>query len=111
MEEEDFGPILGAGALLLLIGTITYSLGNGWNVVDAFYFSVATLTTSTVADPELALDDGWMKLFTAFYVLVGIGILVEMLRRFGMAFVAVRQEDLERKRLQRERRRAEAEPG
>ncbi len=62
------------------------ALGNGWNVVDSFYFAVATLTTSSVADPALVLEDGWMKLFTVFYILIGIGILVEIVRRFGMAF-------------------------
>ena len=37
----------------MILGTITYSLAEGWNVVDAFYFSVATLTTSSIADPDL----------------------------------------------------------
>jgi Ion channel len=92
-REENFGPVLGTGAFLVIVGTITYSLGNGWNVVDAFYFAVATLTTSSIADPELVLEDGWMKLFTVFYVLVGIGILVEVLRRLGRAFIEVRQEE------------------
>jgi hypothetical protein len=30
------------------------------SVLDAFYFAVATLTTS-VADPELVLEHGWTK--------------------------------------------------
>ncbi|HEX2466641.1 MAG TPA: hypothetical protein VHJ54_00390 [Solirubrobacterales bacterium] len=34
-----------------------------------------------------------MKLFTVFYVLIGIGILVEIVRRFGMAFVEIRREE------------------
>ena len=33
-----------------------------------------------------------MKVFTVLYLLVGIGILVEIFRRLGMAFVAVRTE-------------------
>jgi hypothetical protein len=54
---------------------------------------VATLTTSSVADPDLVLDHRWMKLFTVFYLLLGIGILVEILRRLGLSFVTVRAED------------------
>jgi hypothetical protein len=50
-------------------------LGEGWNVVDAFYFAVATLTTTSVSDPDLVLDERWMKVFTVFYLLIGIGIL------------------------------------
>jgi Ion channel len=93
LREEDFGPVLGAGGFLITTGTIAYSLGNGWNLVDSFYFAVATLTTSSVADPQLVLEDGWMKLFTVFYILIGIGILVEIVRRFGMAFIEVRREE------------------
>ena len=93
LREEDFGPVLGAGAFLILTGTVAYSLGNGWDVIDSLYFAVATLTTSSIADPDLVLVDAWMKLFTVFYVLIGIGILVEIARRFGMAFIAVRREE------------------
>ena len=85
--------MFGAGVLLVVIGTVTYSLGSGWNVVDALYFAVATLTTTSVADPDLVLQDGWLKLFTVLYLLVGIGILVEILRRLGMAFVEVREQE------------------
>ena len=92
LREEDFGPVLAAGFVLIATGTITYTLGNGWSVAEGFYFAVATLTTSSIADPELTLTDGWMKIFTAFYILVGIGVLVEIVRRIGRGFVAVHQE-------------------
>ena len=68
-------------------------LDESWNPVDALYFAVATLTTTSVADPELVLTDGWVKVFTVFYQLIGIGILVEILRRLGMAFVVVRTQE------------------
>jgi Ion channel len=93
MREEDFGPVLGAGGFLIASGTIAYALGNGWHVIDSLYFAVATLTTASVADPALVLEDAWMKLFTVFYILIGIGILVEVVRRFGTAFIAVRREE------------------
>jgi Ion channel len=91
VREDEFLNVFGAGVLLVVIGTVTYSLGAGWNVVDALYFAVATLTTTSVSDPDLVLQDGWLKLFTVLYLLVGIGILVEILRRLGMAFVEVRK--------------------
>jgi len=34
----------------------------------------------------------WLKIFTSLYVLVGIGILVELARRLGMGFIASRDE-------------------
>ncbi len=93
LHEEDFAPVLGAGGLLILIGTITYSLGNGWNPVDGLYFAVATLTTSSIADPDLVLEDAWLKVFTVFYVLIGIGILVEVARRLGFGFIEARRQE------------------
>jgi hypothetical protein len=93
IREDEFLNIFGAGVLLVVIGTLTYALGSGWNVVDALYFAVATLTTTSVSDPDLVLQDGWLKLFTVFYLLLGIGILVEILRRLGGAFVVVRKQE------------------
>ena len=93
VREEEFAGVFGAGVLLVVIGTVTYTLGAGWNVVDSLYFAVATLTTTSVSDPDLVLQDGWLKLFTVFYLLVGIGILVEVLRRLGLAFVDVRKQE------------------
>ena len=93
VREEAFGPVLSAGVLLVVTGTLAYALGAGWNVVDAAYFAVATLTTTSVADPDLVLDDRWLKVFTILYQLIGIGVLVEILRRMGIAFVAVQRDE------------------
>ena len=92
LRDEDFARILSAALLLIIVGTVTYTLGNSWSVVDGLYVAVATLTTSSVLDPELTITDGWLKVFTALYVMVGIGILVEVLRRLGMGFIAARAE-------------------
>jgi hypothetical protein len=83
---------------LIVIGTLAYSLGAGWSLVDSLYVAVATLTTSSVLDPELTITDSWLKIFTAGYVLVGIGILVEIARRLGMGFITARAELDEQKR-------------
>jgi hypothetical protein len=93
VREEEFLNVFGAALLLVVIGTITYALGEEWHVVDAFYFTVSTLTTTSVADPELVLTDRWLKVFSVFYQLVGIGILVEVLRRLGLAFIIIRTQE------------------
>ena len=108
LREEDFARILGAAALLVVIGTLTFSLGNDWSIVDGLYVAVATLTTSSVLDPKLTFTDPWLKLFTAGYVLVGIGILVEVARRLGMGFIAAR-EDVSRQKHAEEKSRAPQE--
>ena len=89
-REEGFVAILGAAILLVITGTVADSLAESWNVVDGFYFAVATLTTSSIADPDLTLTSEAIKIFTAFYVLTGIGILVELARQVGFGYVAMR---------------------
>jgi len=97
--EAEFAPVVGAAALLLTSGTLTYML---LSLVDALYFAVATVTTTSVSDPDLVLEDDWMELFTIFYQLIGIGILVEIVRRLGAAFVLARQEEAAAKRAARQ---------
>jgi hypothetical protein len=48
---------------------------------------------SSFADPHLVLDSRWLKVLTVLYQLVGIGTLVEILRRLGLAFVTVRAQE------------------
>lgn len=80
------------GLALIIIGALAYSIGGGWSVVDGLYVAVGTLTTSSILDPKLTITDPSLKVFTAGYVLVGIGILVEVARRLGMGFMIARAE-------------------
>ena len=92
VKEENFVVVAGASIVLILVGTVAYSLGEGWSVVDGFYFAVCTLTTSSIADPKLTLTHDALKIFTAVYVLTGIGILVELAREIGVGYVKEREE-------------------
>lgn len=96
VREEDFLQVFSVGLFLAVLGTLTYSVSQDWNPVDALYFSVSTLTTTSVSDPDLVVDDGWLKIFTILYQLIGIGILVEVLRRLGLSFVEVRRQEQQR---------------
>jgi hypothetical protein len=97
LRDQEFGRILVAALTLVFVGTLAYTFGQDWSVVDGFYVAVATLTTSSILDPQLTVTEPWLKIFTALYVLVGIGILVEVARRLGMGFVAFRAEEAARK--------------
>ena len=96
VREEDFLQVFSVGLFLAVLGTLTYSVSQDRNPVDALYFSVSTLTTTSVSDPDLVVDDGWLKIFTILYQLIGIGILVEILRRLGLSFVEVRRQEQQR---------------
>jgi hypothetical protein len=92
LREEDFARVLGAGLLLIVIGTVTYSLGAGWSPVDGFTSRSRRSPRRASSIRSLPFSDPWLKIFTAGYVLVGIGILVEVARRLGMAFITARKE-------------------
>jgi voltage-gated potassium channel len=72
--DPQFRSLLLLVVLTLVGGTIFYSLQEGWNVVDAFYFSAITLTTVGLGDlsPETTIG----KLFTVVYIFAGIGIIL-----------------------------------
>jgi hypothetical protein len=106
-REESFAAVFAAGILLIVIGTLTYSLAEGWRMADGFYFAVSTLTTSSIADPDLTLTSEATKIFTAFYVLTGIGILVELARQLGVGFIKMREEQRVTRHV---RRRLKEEP-
>ena len=93
LREENFAAILGSAVTLIVVGTLAYTFGEDWSLVDGFYFAVATLTTSSIADPDLVITNSWLKIFTVFYILIGIGILVEVARQLGVALIHVQRED------------------
>ena len=72
-KEESFVAVVRAGVALVSTGTVIFTLGEGWNIADGFYFAVSTLTTSSIADPDLVLTHDVLKIFTALYMLTGIG--------------------------------------
>jgi voltage-gated potassium channel Kch len=73
-RDPQFRSLVVLVLVTLLGGTIFYSTVEGWGVVDAFYFSVTTLTTVGLGDlaPETTIG----KLFTVVYILAGLGIIL-----------------------------------
>ena len=72
-DPEERGPLV-LVASLLIVGTLFYTIVEGWTVVDAVYFCSMSLATVGYGDVVPVTDVG--KIFTVVYVLAGIGILV-----------------------------------
>ncbi|MGI8420294.1 MAG: potassium channel family protein [Candidatus Levyibacteriota bacterium] len=62
---------------LLLSGTIFYNQIEHWSYLDAFYFSVTTLTTVGLGDLAPKTDLG--KIFTIIYIFIGVGTLLSFI--------------------------------
>jgi voltage-gated potassium channel len=73
-RETQFVSLALLAVVAIASGTGFYSLVEGMRFVDALYFSIITLTTVGYGDFAPETDVG--KLFTAVYVLVGVGILL-----------------------------------
>lgn len=62
---------------VIMLGTVFYHSYEAWGWIDSFYFSVISLTTVGYGDffPTTTIS----KLFTTFYVLIGIGIMLSLI--------------------------------
>ena len=72
-SDAEFRVLVFLVISILVSGTTFYSFAENWSVVDAFYFSVTTLTTVGFGDPAPATTLG--KLFTVLYIFVGLGVI------------------------------------
>ncbi len=61
-------------AILLGIGTFVYHFAEGWSYVDSLYFSSISLTTRGYG--ELHPTTTFSKLFTVFYLFLGVVFVI-----------------------------------
>lgn len=79
LRDRESRPLLLWASAMLLIGVLVYHWLEGWSLVDALYFCVITLATIGYGDLTPTTPEA--KLFTIFYVINGIGILVGLFDR------------------------------
>lgn len=80
-RDPEFRTLLISVFFTLLAGTIFYSYEEGWSVVDAFYFSVTTLTTVGLGDLSPSTTLG--KLFTVVYIFTGLGLIAAFITKIA----------------------------
>ncbi|MCU0653187.1 MAG: potassium channel family protein [Candidatus Pacebacteria bacterium] len=73
-SDSQFMELMIIAVFTLLVGAAFYHYAEGWSFLDSFYFSVTTLTTVGYGDLFPSTDAS--KLFTSFYILAGVGILL-----------------------------------
>ncbi|MGI2328339.1 potassium channel family protein [Planococcus sp. YIM B11945] len=82
MKDKEFQVLFFLTAVILISGTIFYSSVEGFSIIDALYFSVATLTTVGSANLEPSSDFG--KIFTIVYMISGIGVMLGLIVKVSM---------------------------
>ncbi|MEP1930660.1 MAG: potassium channel family protein [Roseibium sp.] len=73
-RHAEFRNLFKLFVLLILSGVLFYTSVEGWSFVDAFYFTVITLSTVGYGDLAPQTDIG--KIFTSIYILIGFGLFV-----------------------------------
>lgn len=79
LQDRESRPLLLWAGFILLLGVVIYRWLEGWSVIDALYFCVITL--ATIGYGDLTPTTPLARLFTVFYVINGIGILVGLFDR------------------------------
>ena len=74
IKDKEYRDLLFTTTITLSIGSIIYHYLEGWSWIDSIYFSVITLTTVGYGDFSPTTDAG--KVFTIFYIIIGIGIIL-----------------------------------
>jgi voltage-gated potassium channel len=77
LRDKEYRELLFTTLLVLLGGSMTYHYLENWSWVDSIYFSVVTLTTVGFGDFAPKTDGG--KIFTIFYIIIGIGIILSFI--------------------------------
>ncbi len=77
LRDDDYRDLLMTTLVVLGIGTIAYHFLEGWTWIDSIYFSVITLTTIGYGD--FSPETTWGKIFTIFYIVIGIGIILSFI--------------------------------
>ena len=77
LRDEEYRELLVTTFFVILIGSTVYRYLENWSWVDAICFSVVTLTTVGFGDFAPKTDGG--KIFTIFYIIIGIGIILSFI--------------------------------
>lgn len=81
MKDKEFRALFQWVLAILVLGTWFYAKYEGWRALDAFYFTIITLTTVGYGDFAPKTDAG--KLFTVFYIFVGLGLISSFIILLG----------------------------
>ncbi|UII56394.1 potassium channel family protein [Cytobacillus spongiae] len=93
MKEPLFRALLTTLVFIILSGTLFYKGVEGWSLLDSLYFAFTSLmptSVSTGLTPQTDLS----KWFTMIYLVVGIGVMLMVLIRIGLAVADIERSEI-----------------
>lgn len=91
LRDPEYRDLLITTGIVILFGTVVYHYLEGWHWVDSLYFSVITLTTVGYGDFSPQTTEG--KLFTVFYIVLGVGIILSFINTVYNHYNEVRSKE------------------
>ncbi|MDP4990117.1 MAG: potassium channel family protein [Marivita lacus] len=79
--------------LIIASGTVFFRWAEGWSWLDAYFFTVVTL--STVGYGNLVPATAMGKIGTTIFIFVGLGVFVVAIQQFGLFAMGKRAEHTE----------------
>jgi hypothetical protein len=89
-SDPSFRGVVWIAVTLVMAGGFFYARVEGWTFFQGIYFSVITL--GTVGYGDLAPVTFAGRLFTIFYVLVGVGVIVALAGQLASQLIEGRAE-------------------
>jgi len=80
--------------LLIVVGTIFYTIYEGWGILDSIYFTVITLATVGYGDLHPTSD--LSKIFTIIYVVIGVSLVLYLFTTITRFFIEDETRELEK---------------
>jgi voltage-gated potassium channel len=90
LKDREFRAMFFTVLILLVVGMLFYMKWEGWVWYDALLFCVTTLTTIGYGD-RVPTHPG-TKIFTIFYIFLGIGILLAFINKVAAHAFASRKQ-------------------
>ena len=81
MKDKEFRALATWVLAIILLGVWFYAKVEHWRALDALYFTITTLTTVGFGDFAPKTDAG--KIFTIFYIFVGLGLISSFIILLG----------------------------
>lgn len=77
LKNKEYLELLITTFIVIAFGAVAYRYLEDWSWVDSIYFTVVTLTTVGFGDFAPQTDGG--KIFTIFYIIIGVGIILSFI--------------------------------
>ena len=88
LKDSQYRDLLFTTMVILALGMLMYQFLEGWDWIDALYFSVITLTTVGYGDFSPQTTAG--KVFTIFYIILGIGMILTFVHTLYSHYTEIR---------------------